>query len=327
MKTRLALSAALLLAAPALDAAILKVPGDHLTIAGAAAACANGDTILVSKGTYEPFVLVGKADVTILGKGKVVIEAAGHLHGVEVVNSPGAVLRRLRVVHADSTGIVALNSAGVRIERCRVSEGLASGIGVGNCDDAVIRDNRVRDVQWSGVTVSSGDGVFVRGNDVRGGFQGFSVLGSKCVVLENTIRDVQADAIAVSGSSVSVLDNRARGGFVGVWVESSSSSVTVAGNRVTKPKGEGIRIESVGVNVLDNRIKKSVLAGIRMSADDGLVAGNVVRGGSTVGLLVESAGGTYLENSARKSGQYDLDSAIGLHHNDWFENDFPTVAP
>ena len=323
----LALLFAGLATGPTLGAATLKVPGDHATISAAVAACANGDTIVISKGTYGPFVVSGKTGVTIRGKGKVVIDAAGHPIGVEAYQSPGAVIDGLRVVDAES-GIVASHSDGVTIARCRVFDAAATAIVVVHCDDAVVRDNRVRDAQWSGVWASSGDGVFVRGNHVRGGFQGIGMTDVTGVFLENELRDVQEEAILVGPASpVSVLGNRIRGGRVGVRVVSGTASVTVAGNRVTKPKGEGVFVEAAGTHLIDNRVKRSILAGLRLSAAGAFVAGNVVRRGATVGVLVEAIDGTYVGNSARKCGQFDLESNVGMNGNFWFENDFATVAP
>lgn len=135
----------LLLAAPALAAqATLRVPQDHPTIQAAVDAAADGDTILVSAGTWEAFVIDGRSGLRVQGKGAatVVLDAVvrGTLEAaISVLGSTDITLDRLRVGSSAGDGVrvdasqsvelLRLRSAGVAGHDLRV-QGDSSGVHV-----------------------------------------------------------------------------------------------------------------------------------------------------------------------------------------------------
>ena len=326
---RFVLIVSMLTATPLTRAATIEVPKHHPTIAHAISACFPGDTILVSKGTYPPFSLSGKSDVTIRGKGKVEIDATGQLFGVSLYQAHSAHLKNLRVEGSTMAGIFVESSDAVIVEKCRVSDATGDGIGVAFGSEVALLDNRVRDVEDIGLLVAASPVALVRGNRVQRALIGISLHETTGTVSENRIEDSEFTGIALDPSPAAtlVLDNRVLGGGTGLWHFGSSSHTTIAGNRFVKPAYVGLVIDAPGNAVLENTVKKSGLVGIWVTAPEGLYSGNRVRKSAADGLHVESIGGTYLENSVRKSGQYDLLSSVGLAKNSWIENDFGSSSP
>ena len=131
----LALAAMLVLTTGSVWADTINVPGNFLTIQAAIGAAHQYDTIMVGTGTYGPFTVEGKADITIQSNGVVTVQ------GVQVVvtaysnrdcvvfvkDSTNIVLDGLDIegnglgtINAKSYGVIYEDSSG-KIEDCTVS--------------------------------------------------------------------------------------------------------------------------------------------------------------------------------------------------------------
>src|SRR5262245_59815680 len=77
------------------------VPQEHPTIASAVGNAKDGDTIIISTGTYpEAVVVSGFTNLAIKGKGKVIIDPPGSEDGLTLTGCDTCTVEKLQVVDA-----------------------------------------------------------------------------------------------------------------------------------------------------------------------------------------------------------------------------------
>lgn len=200
-RTPAALLALALLSAPA-AADTLKVPAQFATIAAAEAAAADGDTIVVAKGTYAENVIVDVPNLTLVGKGAV-IDGEYADPCLEVV-ADGVTVRGFTLVNG-TDGIFA-SGAGITIENCRVYSCSGSGINVEGAP-ATIRRNSVEGCVGTGITYLHslpGAGLVERNVCSNNGGDGLAITGDDLVVSRNTCEGNEGDGIDVLVSPLSL---------------------------------------------------------------------------------------------------------------------------
>ncbi len=299
------------LLAAAAEADTLRVPQDFATIQEAVDAAVAGDIVLVSKGPWAPFAVIGKADVTIQGKGKPVVDGAGDLAPVVGIDaSPGVTLVGLVIRNAGDRGIDVTGSTAVTISKCRLED--IEGVGINlagsghlvektrisgtnseainiedGAADIVLDKNRLTDTD--GAITFRGDGHVATKNRVKDSRdEGFSIIATNCLIEKNRFNGVDDDALDVEGD-----DN------------------TFVSNRIRNVGSNGVEVSPAGGDpfvVTGNLFEKN-----RVSKADGS------------GFLVETAGNTFRKNKAKQSGEFDVWDTAGRGANVYEDNVFPNA--
>jgi len=281
MKTTAAAALALALCASSAGASVLKVPSDdYPTIQSAVDAAVPGDTIVVSKGIYDEDVSIdAKADLTIRGKGRPVIqpfgigfavtggseaititgfEIEGGAVGAQVEASVGVLLSRLFIHDSTQAGIDLSLDTGATISRC-VLDTMPTGIQDVTSDFLVIDRCVLTGVAGTGLSLSP---------DVGGNFG-----DNHAVVTRNRIA-AGSEGIRFGGEDAEISRNAVTG-FANFGIElpfaTSSDRTVLSRNRVSGEAG------AVGIKVASNQstVSRNVLDGCAIYFDGN---GHVVEG-------------------------------------------------
>ncbi|MEO6500462.1 MAG: right-handed parallel beta-helix repeat-containing protein [Jatrophihabitantaceae bacterium] len=262
-------------------AATLSVPSSYRTISAAIAAARNGDTVVVSPGTY-------RENITIVGKRITVRSVSGP--GVTVIaGNPGRTPVMIQNIPAGT-----MTLQGFRIVSGSAPSGQGGGITIANYASPTIRGNELvanRSNDGAGILVYNHSHPTITGNNIHGNtaarFGGgvFAVIGSSPKVIGNTI----------SG-------NRAYGGG-GIYLEDDvahptyRSTPSVTGNNITSnvasQAGGGIMLRT-GVNAL---IAKNTITGNSSPYGGGIEV-------ETTGSTPRITGNTVTGNSALTSAAW-----------------------
>ena len=98
----------------------IRVPQDFASILQASKAATDGDTILISGGSYaETLGIENITGLTLRDKGKVVLEATGSGFALAVSNAFDLLLSNLRF-EGGGFGVRVMNSEGISVSKCRL---------------------------------------------------------------------------------------------------------------------------------------------------------------------------------------------------------------
>ena len=357
MQTPMILTSLLCLAALSApsSAATLRVPSDYPTIQGAVDAAAPGDVVLVSAGTYAPFLIASKNDITVRGDGRAVILAAGSESGIGVGLALGIRLEKLTVRNADEHGISVFLGE-VSVTRCKIEGAGRNGILLITAAGSRLHNNRIQDTGEDGIHVRSGNVTLTKNRITRTGGSGAVVLGDGCTLTQNEVSVCGAYGLQVGEVSQIVTGSlvqknqvsRARDG--GIMLLGGGHSNSVLGNQVSRLDhtalfigvpatwldrnratrvGRGIYISQWDCVVTKNLIKRA--------SDDGLclfdfavrtqVERNRIRKSGSDGIEVFSADNRFVRNLALQSGDYDLNDHLGAGSNTYIDNTFGSTSP
>lgn len=355
MARRFLAACALVMAAavPASAQTLRIVPStDHPTIQSAVDAAGAGDIIQIKAGTYATAVDVNsKGNLTIKGKGKVVLDATGHAVGLNVSDC-----------------------SSVRIENIEVRSATITGVFLATC--AVVELIKVRSIGAGGNGFQSSDGFglsFIQCVAREAGNHGFLLETSQSYVRRCDAIDSTTRGIEVDGDSNAITECKVKGtGNEGIWVHDTGSDCdanliaknqvsnagsigiflsddgignTIASNVIKGAQGYGIESTCSGASITDNKVIGSVnsgywIAGLRCvirnnkatnvggdgfflqaATDFSTVYGNAVKGAVEAGFDVNGSPITFAKNTAKNcvGGEIDVDAmAVVLD----FENGF-----
>jgi len=311
----------------------ILVPRDFDSIQKAVDAAAPFDTVVVSRGVYEENVVVGTANLTLVGAGAIVdgtlgappttdgicievvvsdvtIRGFSFRNGLRHVNASGDRIQVLQCVSRDASEagiLIAGNDA--LVDRCRVLGSDGIGILV-NGNNAVVKRCQVRQGVDSGISVLSLQGTVescVVSNILIG--IGVNASGDGLSVLRNRVTDCSS-GISSIGVGATVQSNRVRH-TVGAALFSDGDGAVLERNLVADCNA-GLRCLGDGVRVLSNRVS-GILggSGLEVSGDDVTVQRNRVAGcitGAAFRIVSASVagGGLVEENIAQDGGNYGL---------------------
>lgn len=175
-------------------AAELKVPSAlHPTIASAIAAAAPGDVVIIKPGTYAETVDISNTlGLSVIGLGKVVIDATGNTNGIVGNNVNFAWLQNLTVRNSTGRAIELTGANASLLRKLRVENAGGDGIKLAGC-------TAIQLVTCT-TTTCGGDG--------------FDLFAESCLVSKCVARESQDTGFRIDG-------NRNR--VVGCTVDSSSS--------------------------------------------------------------------------------------------------------
>ncbi len=334
------------------SADVLKVPQQFETIPDAITAAAPGDEILISPGTYDPFAISLKTDLTVRAKGKVVIDGPTMLvsgGAVAVFDCTRVHLRGLRVqVHGPGDGVSFFGATDCDATACRVdgaTTGFASGMGSGtalvnchttNCNTgaALVNAGGVRVVGCKfmgsdqlGIHAQS-PAAEIRDNVVRCEGGGGIGTGGECnaVIADNTVSGA-ATAFVVSADTVlTIIGNRVRDCQVGL--DGFGDACAVIDNRFDDLTGIVIHAANPGMQTARNQIRRcgtGLLIGA--NSDEGTHVGNSIKNCTANGvqILVGAEGNLIAGNVVKQSGSFDLSDESG-GANTLLGNKFGTVG-
>jgi len=251
-------------------AATLSVPGQYRTISAAIAAAHNGDTILVSPGTY-------RENITISGKNLVLRTVSGPDKTI-IAGNPGR--SPVMFQHVGPSTVI----RGFRIVSGNAPSGQGGGITVANGASPVIAYNKIlsnRSNDGGGILVYNQSNPDIAYNYIENNtasqFGGgvFAYIGSNPVLHDNVI----------SG-------NRATGGG-GIYLESNS------GNRAARAGGKVVR------NTITGNIAAEAGGGIMMRTgevaqiDFNVISGNRAPYGGGIEVETNGSGPSIVGNQIK----------------------------
>ena len=360
LKTSLLSSIALAAAASPLSAAHLKVPAEFATIADAIVAAGEGDTIVIAEGKYHESLVVGlKKDLTIRGKGKVVIDADGAPFAMDIAVSVGVRVEGLTFREA-SDALVRAQLSAVTFEDCRFKSATGDGLRFENGARNAVVDCVISDVAGTGLlfdTVSSYiDRVRVVNAAHLGDLAAIRLVGRDLSLSRSEIEDDGVGvgiAVGENGSDthhVIVTGNEVTGAGDGILLDDATGCL-IADNVVRDSTDDSLDMNSgadgnvIERNTLigsadngvelsgdenvftDNDIRKSGNFGFWLipSADGTMVVRNKVKQSGAYGFRIQGDGNTFLMNVAKKSAQHDLFDSTDEDANHYVGNAFETV--
>lgn len=278
----------------------LKVPGQYATIAAAAQAAAPDDTIEVAAGTYvESIDLLGAGSLRIVGKGKVVLEAAPGKSNARFQNCSAVTLKNLRFAGSQTTGILLDTCWFMVVENCVVEGALADGILLDDALFSTIRNNRVATCQKAGIKIYGGGSNEVTGNTI-------SACGEEGVFLQGTGNTVDRNRI----------DDAGRRGCYFTYVPYAHKNLVME-NRIRRPNWDGIAVSAHvwGCVILGNRVDGGARAGIDLGSnmETILVHSNVIKNSSEHGITGTGDLAVLVGNRISRCRQSGI-ALEGLHH-------------
>jgi hypothetical protein len=357
-------SAAVLLAASAAAADVLKVPSeDYPTIQDAVNAAVEGDVVLVAKGTYaENVLLEGKSAIQLRGVGMPVIDVEGvGSHGIELTGCTDVRIQGFEVRNAANDGIRISDSTDCHAFKCSLANNGRYGVKVraGSTFVSIQRCTFTEPGQWNIWITTSGSGetptshVLVSRNVLDG--EGISFDAADVEVVGNRIdswRGVGVRAFLEGATGAIIASNRltssaeesgnvgihvyAADAYVGrnvlsgrLWpgIEVLGANALVERNRGTGLPGALVSIQGSGANVARNAAKDCGDVGFRVEGNDGTWVGNRSTGAGEDGFRVSGSGNTFEGNRATGSGDFDLRDGTFEGNNTYDGNRFGTIAP
>lgn len=257
---------ALLFASTNTEAALLKVPGDEYPdIVTAAAAAKDGDTILVSAGTYGGDILLENvAGVTLRGKGDVVVDGAGLGVAIYGLGCENLTVEEITFTGCAKSAVCFEDCAGLRFRKNVVLDA-CEGLITMNCDDMRVERNTFRDLQGSGVIDRDSARALIQKNDLHdlGGIGIYTtqeeengVHGAR--ILKNRIARCTSWGTYSYGLGNSLEKNRIEACLSGIFMDDSSTNTGArVRSNVVSDCQEGIMLRGLAMLAERNRVSGS----------------------------------------------------------------------
>jgi len=356
---------AALIATSSLHAATIKVPLQQPTISDAIAAANDGDKIVVSKGVYvEALDLTARANLTIKGKGKVIVDADGEDNALRLGFCEGVKVSNLIFRNAVEALVLVQFGTDNRIEDCRFEgseAGQEDGIRIEGGNGTEVTNSRFVNIQRHGADIDStatyigdcefihcgqgsefpvmrlyGNHLTIEKNKIEDDGQGMGIfLGQNgknslnALVRKNKIVGVGMDAIQM----VNVLDSLVVGNvikgsfFDGIDLQAGSDGNTIKKNRISGSGDIGIEVSSDHNQVCKNRIKKSGATGIAIygPSESCNWIKNRIRSSGAAGFFVFGVDHVFKKNNVKGSSTFDLQDETPPDSNKYVQNAFGTT--
>jgi len=299
----------------AFAAEILVVPGEGTPLQDAFDQAADGDTIVIKKGVYNESVSMSdRSNITIIGKGKVIIDGGDDGDAMAFDNINGLTISRITVRNAGDDGIDTSGCQNVLVSKCSFEDCGDSGVEDVTSNGIVIEKCKFTRVSW-GVAISyqnssGSEGIRISKNtmaDVES--VGVQFAGNDAVVEKNKMKNVMGDGIVVDSNSSwtgSTIEKNsiAAGADSGDGIVLNGTDHDVLKNKIMNPGGNGIDLSGGGMNYLEK---------------------NSIKGAGESGIYLPTANNELVKNKASGSGNRDLESTVDEDQNTFEKNKFKTV--
>jgi hypothetical protein len=287
---------------------VVKKGGDlQAAIDGAA----NGDTIIVKAGKYGPVSLTGRTDLTIKGRGKVILDGTAAENCLLFADCQRVTVTGLTLKDSQGSALLATGCEELTVRGCTVLNAGDEGMEFSSCFKVLADKNTIDKTGDDGIALSDSSGAPSRVS----------------VVSKNKIRNVPDGGIDVNGNDNVVTGNQIRDSKVnGVLVQSGLRN-TVEKNKIMTIVGLGIEVlGDVGI-VRSNVVLKPTGDGIDVGGDSNVVTKNVVTKSGAVGVRVTGGSNEITKNVIKKSATFDLEDASGGATNTYTANKAKTLDP
>ncbi len=297
---RLLAPCALLALVASASAETHKVPADHATIADAVAAAADGDTIIVSKGTYRESVSVSVPNLELIGKNAVIdAEYAGPCLQLlaDGISVTGFTL-------VNGTDGVFGSGANISISKCTITSCSDNGIEVEGAP-VTISKNTVTGCNSDGILYLHslpGTGLIEKNVCRLNDEDGIQFTGDDTLLSKNTCEGNEGNGIEISIASLSLFGlplnqpvliekNDCRGNEDdGLQVFNDTLSIVrVQANDLTGNCDHGLDADGNGFLILSNHCDDNRDNGMDLFVGTSVVSGNSASGnaGDGIALFVE----------------------------------------
>src|SRR3989304_4596304 len=232
---------------------ILRVPGDYPTIQAAIDAAADGDTIVVSAGTYKETLRILSKDITLQGEDKESTTINGK--------------------YTDKVSVIYISGGKVHISGFTIKNGDRDGVHLLESEGCIITNNIIKDNNSYGIGCYDNSGLTITGNLVEAnGEEGLLIVHSSCSITNNTIKKNGDSGIQCQDSSdVTVTDNSIAVNSGPGLAFFSFFSGSLTGNTLMDNAGGGILLIDVSnVKISENYFKGNKEDGIYMSVCNGI---------------------------------------------------------
>lgn len=266
-----------------------NVDGNELRAAVAAAA--DGDTLLLTMGTYQGPVKIDRS-IVVTSHGDAVIDGGGEGTVLEVT-APNVTLSQLRICNSgtsltrEDAGVTA-SAPGLSVEDCRI-ENVLFGVYLRQAPRATLRRNTI--IGYKSLDVPR------RGDLVRAWY-------SRCLQMESNTLESGRDVIVWFSDSSTVANNTVSGARYGVHFMYDNDCVatrnTLTDNSVGVYLMYSRRLTVTNNTVAYNRGATGLGIGLK-DVDNSTVKGN---------LVVDNRTGIFVDNSPR-----EVDSRLRYDHN------------
>jgi len=263
----------------------------------------NGDTIIVTDGTYTENIVVDKS---------IIIRSENGAEYTTVTASDSS--DHVFHVTADNVTINGFNVTGV------IGDG-DCGIYLFGSNNSIITNNIGYD-NYAGIVVQSSDNNTITNNNLSNGVCGIviSYSNNNTLTNNNAGNNVGYDGISLLTSNNNTLTNNVvnENGRYGIYLDTSSNN-TLSGNNVNNNGDDGIYIEdSSSNNLTENNVSDNGDDGIILyhSGDNNTLTGNIANGNVESGIQLSGSNNTIIaDNIANGNGESGIDLGYSSNNN------------
>jgi nitrous oxidase accessory protein len=272
----------------------------------------NGDTIVVKAGTYGAVSLTGRTDLTIKGRGKVIVNGAAAQNCLALTNCQNITITGVTFQDSLASAVLGISCEHVTLRGCTVLNAGHDGVDFSRCRFMTLEHNTVDTTQDDGISVSDGSGD----------------QSSQCVITKNRISHVPVAGIEINGNDDVVSKNQIRDSKLnGVLVASGGRSI-VEKNKIQNIDGVGIAVHGFGAGaVRGNIVLKPTKDGIDVETELTSVTENVLTKAGQAGIQADVGNNEITKNRITKSGTFDLRDTTGGATNTYVGNKAKTLDP
>jgi len=216
------------------------------TLQKAAAALSDGDTIVLTAGTYTAGAYITRRNITVRGVGDVTLDGAAATRddGLSFSQTSGITIEGIRIRNARRKGLFITLTQGLTVRNCAFVNNTKDGFLTGNCSDVLVENCLFQNNGYHGLYLSqSGDNYRVLRNTITG----------------NAAAGIQINAIQGGATSAPNSD-------------SVSRNCTVEGNTISgcgSLGGSALNLMGVQSSLICNNLLVNNLAGGISMWDDG----------------------------------------------------------